>query len=149
MDECEEVDGASIEPCCETAEVLELVQASFDAVSSLVQDCVVRDGDFAQTTGGDAGDHAGAGDDLAQLVAVVGFVGDDGTAIDTIEKRRSGDDVMSLPACEDEAQRSPEAVGEHMNLGGQSSSGTPQSLILAPLFRSPPAGGREPGWCRA
>jgi hypothetical protein len=41
---------------------------------------------------------------------------------------------VDLAASEDEAQRPSEGVGEHVDFGGQSSSGAPQSLILVPPF---------------
>jgi hypothetical protein len=41
---------------------------------------------------------------------------------------------MGLSGREKEAQRPAQRVGEHVDFSGQSSSGTPQSLILAPPF---------------
>jgi hypothetical protein len=59
-----------------------------------------------------------------------------------------GSAVMSagLPGRQNEADRAALRVRDGVDLGRQPPSGTPQSVILAPLFRSPPAGG--PGqWC--
>ena len=41
---------------------------------------------------------------------------------------------MALADGKDEAHRPAERVAGHVDLGGQSTSGTPQSLILAPPF---------------
>jgi hypothetical protein len=41
---------------------------------------------------------------------------------------------MNLTRGEEEAQRPAEPFGEHVNLGRQSSSGTPQSLVAGPPF---------------
>jgi hypothetical protein len=41
---------------------------------------------------------------------------------------------MRLTASQEEAQGAALRIGEDMNFGRQSSSGTPQSLILAPPF---------------
>ena len=54
---------------------------------------------------------------------------------------------MALAGGEQEPKRT--AVGEHMDLGGQSTSRTPQSLILVLLFRLLPDGVRGPRCCRA
>lgn len=64
----------------------------------------------------------------------------------TVQQCAGLGDVPHLSCRDDKAERPPESVGQHVYLGGQSASGTPQRLILGPLFRSPPAGGRE-RWC--
>jgi hypothetical protein len=134
MDECHEVAGPAIETGGEAPEMLELVEATLDAVAGLVDRRVMRDRDFARAGRWNDRGHTGVRDQLAQLVAVVGFVGDDGATVYPVEQRGGCSDVMGLAACEDEAQRAAKRVGEHMDFGGQSSSGTPQSLILAPPF---------------
>ena len=126
--------GPAIEVRCEAPEMLELVEAVLDAVARLVDRRVVWDRDFARSGRRNDRDHAGVRDQLAQLVAVLGFVGDNGATVYPVEQRGGGNDVMGLAACEDEAQRAAKRVGEHMDFGGQSSSGTPQSLILGPPF---------------
>src|SRR5687768_13187722 len=71
---------------------------------------------------------------LAKSIAVVGFVGDHGTAIEACQQRRCGDNIMDLAAGEDEAQRATERIGEHVDFAGQSSSEAPQSLVLVLPF---------------
>jgi hypothetical protein len=51
-------------------------------------------------------------------------------------------DVAGLAGSDDEAQGATERIGEQVDLGRQSASGTPQRLVLRPLFRSPLAGAR-------
>ena len=46
MDEGEEAGVEPVEAGCEASEVLELVEASFDAVARFVEVAVVRDDDF-------------------------------------------------------------------------------------------------------
>ena len=67
-------------------------------------------------------------------VGVIGFVGDDVGGGEAGEQRESLSGVVNLAAGEDEAQRSTEAVDGDMPLAGQSSSGTPQSLVFDPPF---------------
>ena len=60
------------------------------------------------------------------------------------QQRQSFGELTSLSTSQPEANRLAQAVGEQVNLGAQSTSGTPQSLIFAPFSGPwPPAG--EPG----
>jgi hypothetical protein len=109
----------------------------------------VRDDDFAGSAGRDNRLLSRLSNLLAEGVAVVGLVGDERVTLDAFDHGRSGDDVVDLPAGQPESDRASQRVGEHMNLRGKSSSGTPERLILAPLSRSRPTGGRELRSCRA
>lgn len=62
-------------------------------------------------------------------------------ALDAIEHHLGGAVLMRLTAGQKEAQRSLERVGEQVDLGRQSASGTPQCLVRAPLFGTAFAGG--------
>jgi hypothetical protein len=126
--------SSSVEACCEAPEVFELVEAAFDPIAVFVEVGVVRDRDLARRDRWDDGEHAGIGDELAKMVAVVGFVSNYGAAVDALKQRRGGDDVVDLSAGENEAQRPTKCIGKHMDFAGQSSSGSPQSLVLVPPF---------------
>src|SRR5262245_31607518 len=106
----------SVEAGCEAPEVFELVEAAFDPVAVFVEVDVVRDRDLARWDGWDDG-HSNYG-----------------AALDALEQRRGGDDVVDLSAGENEAQRPTKRIGEHVDFAGQSSSGSPQSLVLVPPF---------------
>jgi hypothetical protein len=43
-------------------------------------------------------------------------------------------DVSDLAGGHNETQRPAQRIGEHVDLGGQSASGTPHRLILGPPF---------------
>ena len=94
----------------------------------------MRDRNLARAGRRDDGAHAGVCDQLTKSVAIIGFVSDDGAALDALQQRRCGDDIVDLAAGKHEAQRPSECVGEHVDFAGQSSSGAPQSLILVPPF---------------
>src|SRR3954463_14236710 len=126
--------SSSVEACCEAPEVFELVEAAFDPIAVFVEVGVVRDRDLARRDRWDDGEHAGIGDELAKMVAVVGFVSNYGATVDALKQRRGGDDVVDLSAGENEAQRPTKCIGKHMDFAGQSSSGSPQSLVLVPPF---------------
>ena len=67
--------------------MFELVEAAFDPVTVFVEVGVVRDRDLARWDGWDDGEHAGIGDELAKMVAVVGFVSNYGAALDALKQR--------------------------------------------------------------
>jgi hypothetical protein len=92
--------------------VFELVEAAFDPIAVFVEVGVVRDRDLARWDRWDEGEHAGIGDELAKMVAVVGFVSNDGAAVDALEQCRCGDDVVDLSAGENEAQRPTKCIGK-------------------------------------
>lgn len=82
-------------------------------------------------------------------VTVVTSVGDDAASGLPFEKDGILQEIARLTGCATEVQRPAKRVREKMDLGGQSASGTPQSLILGPLlFRSRPAAGRARDWYR-
>src|SRR5262249_14321183 len=74
----------------------------------------------------------------ADGVAVIGLVSNDGVALNAVEHRPRGAALMHLAASQQEAQRPTERVGEQMNLGRQSTSGTPQSLVVSTPLLAPP-----------
>lgn len=67
-------------------------------------------------------------------MSVIGLVGDDMACGEAGDQRQGMAGVAGLAAGEDEAQRPTEAVDRDVPLAGQSSSGTPQSLVLDPPF---------------
>jgi hypothetical protein len=67
-------------------------------------------------------------------VGVIGFVGDYVPGAQALEQRESLGGVVDLTAGEEEAQRPAERVDGDVPLAGQSSSGTPQSLVPDPPF---------------
>ena len=75
MDESEEVEGAPFVACGEASEVIEFVEASFDAVAASIDKRIMRDR-FRSGEGG-RNDHLGAdvGDEAAQGIGIIGSVG--------------------------------------------------------------------------
>src|SRR5437660_12258007 len=77
VDECEEVNCSAVEAGGEASEVLELIEAAFDAIAFLVESSVMRDRNLARAGRRDDGAHAGVCDQLTKSVAIIGFVSDD------------------------------------------------------------------------
>src|SRR5438309_1222300 len=94
--EAEEVDGSSVVACGEAAEVLELVEASLDAVAVFVDRRVVGDDDLARAVGRDHRLGSGVGDERPQGIAVIGFVGEDCLGIEAVDEGWCGEDVAAL-----------------------------------------------------
>lgn len=67
-------------------------------------------------------------------MAVIGLVGDEVAGGEAGDQRQGVGGVIGLAAGEAEADRPAEAVNRDVPFAGQSSSGTPQSLILDPPF---------------
>lgn len=86
-------------------------------------------------------------DGLAQVVVVIGPVGQHGLGPEDFEQGFCSEVVVSLAGGEYEAQRPAQAIAEHVDLGRQPASRTPQHLSFGPPFCSRPVGGHEPGWC--
>ncbi len=134
MEEGEEVGVSAVEAGGDAAKVFELVKAAFDAVAGAIEEAVVRDRHLAVGLGRNDGGHAPDGEEGAQSVAVIGFVGDETAALDPGQQDRGTGDVGGLARSQPQAQRTPQAIAEQVNLGGQASSGTPQSLVAGPPF---------------
>src|SRR5262249_36660767 len=133
----EEIDGASVVACGDVAKVFEPVEETLDPVAQSVGEAVMRDDELA---GRDRGDHSlcpGLGDHLAQGIAVVSLIGNDPGRRLAGEEIGGGGAVVRLAAGQDEAQGTALGVGQGVDLGRQSASGTPHSLIFGPPF--PPA----------
>jgi hypothetical protein len=128
------VAGAAVVSSGKASEVLKLVEAALDAIAQLVDGAIVSKGVLAGWVGRNDGLSAEVDDDLAKSPTVVGGIGDDVVGVAVPQQGWSLGHIADLAGREDEAQRSAQTIGEHVDFGGQSSSGTPQSLVLVPPF---------------
>ena len=134
MNAREKVDGAAVVAGRDMAKVLEFFDEAFDAVAQPIRQRVMWNDHLAGWLGRDDGFGSRCTDQLPKQVAVIGFVADDGTASHVGDQLRSHDDVVNLSASQEKAQWAALGIGQDMDFGGQSSSGTPQSLIAVPPF---------------
>jgi hypothetical protein len=128
------VDRSAVVARGDAPEVFELVEEALDAVPEPVGDRIMRDLDLARAGRGNDRLGFSLGDQLAQSVAVISLVGNDAAAFEIRQKLRRGGAVVGFSAGQDEAKRPPLSIGQSVDLGRQSSSGTPQSLIRSPPF---------------
>ena len=122
-------------PCGEPAELFEAVEASFDAVAQLVECAVVRALHLAVYFGWDNGFRAHGlygGNDGAGVIAAVCH---DDLGLAAGQQRQRFRELACLASGQPKADGLAQAVGEQVDLGAQSTSGTPQSLVFAPFLR--------------
>ena len=91
--------------------------------------------DFPVDLGWDHGFGTDALDGLEDGVRVVTSVCHDDLSLPAGQQGHSLGELPGLAAREPEGNWLAQAVGEQMDLGAQSASGTPQSLVFAPFLR--------------
>ena len=134
MYEGHEVQCPSVVARGDAAEVFEFVEATLDAVARLVDFEVVRDLASAPWIAGNDGAGPDGRNAVADLVAVIGLVGQNVVGLKALHQREGLRCIAGLARGEDDAERPAEAIGGEVDLGGQTSSGTPQSLVAVPPF---------------
>ena len=105
VDEGEEVNVATVVASCKSSEVFELVEATLDSVACFVYLGVARDRCLAEASWWDHRHHAGGDDSFADLVAIVGLVGNDPTTDDAFQQVKRAGAVMRLAGAEQKSQR--------------------------------------------
>lgn len=128
------MNGAPLISRCDATEVLELVDAPLDAIAQLVEPPVKRKTPRAPGVRWDDGFGAGGLDCVAEPIAVIGGVGDDGLGFLAFYQARRSDQVVNLSARQRKTQWPAKRIGKKADLGRQSSSRTPQSLVARPPF---------------
>ena len=89
---------------------------------------------FARALGWNNGFHSFGSDERSNLVGIITFIGNHRLGRVSGQQRRGALAVSLLPSGQQQAQRSAQGIAKHMNLGGQSATGSPQSLLTRPLF---------------
>lgn len=129
MQEAQEVHSPWVVSCGDTAEVFEFVEASLDNVALLVGFEVIRDWPPAGRIAGDDGFSSHAGDQRAQGIGSIRLVGQNPSRRQTFKQGRSERRIATLAGGQDEFQRAAQRVDGDVDLGRQTTSGTPQSLL--------------------
>ena len=114
--------------------MLELVEESLDPVSEFIGLRIMRDLDCSVPFGWNDDLDFGVLDHLPQRIGIVSLIGDNAAGSLTIQQIGGGGDIVRLTAGQDEAQWPTFSVRDGVDFAGQSSSGTPQSLIFGPPF---------------
>jgi hypothetical protein len=119
----------------EAAEVFEAREAAFDAIALFVEVFVVLALLLAVTFGRDDGNRAHGGHMLDDGIGVVAFVGQHMADLPLSQQGDGLGAVVDLSGGHGEVYRQSLFVGQQMDLGGQPSSGAPQSLVRSPFLR--------------
>ena len=130
----EEIDCPTVVSGGDAPEVFELIEEPLDLVSELIGLCIVRDLDFSVPLGRNNGLASGLFDHLPQRCGIVRLVGDNAPGVLPIQQIGGNGNIMGLATGQNEAQWPALGIRDGMDFAGQSSSGTPQSLIFGPPF---------------
>jgi len=121
--------------CGEPSKALELIEAAFDTIALFVEIIVVLALQLAVSSGRDHGLGSHGFNVLYDGVRVVSLIGKHGLGLVLAQQRDGLGAVIYLAAGDKKVQGQAQFIGEQMDLGRQTSSGTPQSLVRAPFLR--------------
>lgn len=124
----------AIEAGGDAAMELEFAETAFDAIAFRIQRFVVPVLVGAVALGGNDNLHSFGASQRANRIGIVAFIGDYRLGGLSGQQRRGALAVGLLPAGQQQTQRSSQGITQQMNLGGQSATGSPQSLLARPLF---------------
>ena len=114
---------------------LKFAEAAFDAIASLIEVFVVLALYLSVSFGWDHGFGSRGLDVLYDGVGIVALVGKYGLGLVLAQQLDGLGAVIYLAARDKKVQGKAQFIGKQMNLGRQTSSGTPQSLVRAPFLR--------------
>ena len=123
--------------------MFEFVEAAFDSIALFVEFAVIGALLFAVAFGRDDRHRAYAFRLRQQSIGIVAAVGDDSLGLPIGQQLRGRRILAGLSRGDAELERQTVLVGQQMDLGAQTSSGTPQSRVFAAPFLRPVAA----CWC--
>ena len=113
---------------------LEFAKTPFDEIALRVELFVMAVLMFAGALGWNDRLHSVGSDERSNLIGVIAFVGNHRLGRLPGQQRRGALAISFLSCGQQQAQRSAQSIAKHVDLGGQSSTGSPQSLLTRPLF---------------
>ena len=130
----QEVSSSSVVAGGNAPKMLEFIEEPLNSVPEFVGLGIVWNLDFSVSLGWNDCLYIGLFDHFTQRIGIICLVSDDAIGSLTIQQVGGRGNIMRLAAGQNEAQGSTFGVGKSVDFGGQSSSGTPQSLIFSPPF---------------
>ncbi len=121
--------------CGESAKVLESGEAPLDAIALSIEFFVVNPLLFSVGFGGHDRDRSHGLDVVQDGLTVIALVGQYPLGFSFSEQIDGLGAVVDLTAGHLEVHRQAQFVGQQMDLGRQTTSGAPQSLVRAPFLR--------------
>ena len=116
------------------ATVFEPVKGAFNPVPLLVERPVIGPGYAATSPRRDHWRSPLALNVLNECLTIIAFVSNDVAGAEAAEQRPGLRTIVALPRSDQKADGAPVAIHGQMNLGGQSTSGTPHSRVPVPPF---------------
>ena len=123
--------------------MLEAVEAAFDAVALFIELAVIAARQFPVPSGRDDGHGSEAFDLADDLRGVIALIGDDSFGPLALQQPDRLGILGGLAGSDAEGDRQAIFVGQQMDFGAQTSSGTPQSRVFGDPFLRPAAA----CWC--
>ena len=124
----------TVEPCGDTTVELEFAETAFDEIPLRIKLFIVPVLVFAGALGWNNRLHLFSSDERPNLIGIITFVGDHRLGGVSSQQRRGALAVSLLSSGQQQTQRPSQRIAKHVNLGRQSSTGSPQSLFTRPLF---------------
>ena len=115
--------------------MLEFAEAALDLVALSIEIVIIISLHFAVASRWNDCFCACRLDMLDQHIGIVSLIRDDGLSRAVAQQGDSLGTVGHLSGGDVEAQRQAQFVGQQVDLGRQTTSGTPQSLVCAPFLR--------------
>ena len=138
MDGCEEVAFGFVVACGDGSVLFEFGEEVFDEMAGLVEIPVVAAWRRPIGLGRDDGCLAGGGERVEDaFVGVVGPVGNQGLGLHVRQPVVGTDQIMSLPAAQDEADRVAQRIDQGMDLGAQAPARAADGLIVTRFLGAP------------
>jgi hypothetical protein len=134
FDEAHEVYKQLVISCCDTPELLELIEKALDEIALFIEINVIGTLDFAVAFGRDDDFAFACGNLLMQVIGIVAFVGDGGCGGKSVDEFVCMGDIVLLSGAADQPDRIAQGVSRDMDFGAQTPSGAAQALGMRPPF---------------
>jgi hypothetical protein len=133
----EVVSGGFFVASCDTSEVFDCIEESFDEIALAVEREITVAFDLAVGLGRDDWLDGAPFQAVDERVAVVGLVGEERCGRDLSGQRFGLRDVVGLSWGQAECQRISQSIDDDMDFRRQAASGTAYGLVLAFFFLAP------------
>ena len=136
MDASEKISGELVVTRRDGAKVLQFIEESLDEIALAVEDEVTRRRCLTIGFGRDHRIDVSLGKSVAERIGVVCLVSDQRLWFDCFEQRLRASQIVNLTWREHHIDGIAERIGEDVNFGGQSPTGSADGLF-AIFFRAP------------
>lgn len=125
--------GLAVISCGQPSPVLELVKRALDNISVLIDFLVVFPLLLAIGSWWNNCNSLHGGDGIQYFLSVIALVRQHMRGREPVDQFKSFCTVVTLSTAQNQTQRTSKSIDTHVDFGAQSSSGTPQSLVLPPF----------------